>query len=93
MNGEDIRDDPVEIGLVLLLKARLGIADRELTTRLLGLQLNDGSFPVSHQFRIPRPHQFLDDITDQVEIVEDRTRIFSTAAAVVAVSRQEALLN
>lgn len=92
-NGEAIGDDPVEIGLVLLLKARLGLADKELMTRLIGLQLYDGSFPASHQFRVPRPHQFLDDITGQTEIVEDRTRIFSTAAAVVAISRQEALLN
>ncbi len=93
INGEGIGDDPVEIGLVLLLKARLGIEDRELTTRLMGLQLGDGSFPASHQFRIPRPHQFLDDITEQTEVVEDRTKIFSTAAAVVAISRQEALLH
>jgi len=92
-NGEVVGSDPVEIGLALLLKARLGVADRELTARLMGLQLNDGSFPTSHQFRIPRPYQFLDDITDQTEVVEDHTRIFSTAAAVVAISRQEALLN
>jgi len=93
INGETIGDDPVEVSLALLLEARLGIADRRLTTRLTGLQLCDGSFPPSHQFRIPRPNQFLDDVTEQVEAVEDRTRIFSTAAAAVAISRQEALLN
>lgn len=93
INGENVGDDPVEIGLVLLLRARLGIADKELTARLMTLQLSDGSFPASHQFRIPRPHQFLDDITEQTETVEDRTKIFSTAAAVVAISRQEALLK
>lgn len=92
-DGENIGNDPVEISLALLLKARVGETDKELTDKLIGLQLNDGSFPVSHQFRIPRPNQFLDDITGQEEIVEDRTRIFSTAAAVVAVSRQEALLS
>jgi len=93
INGEDIENDSVEIGLVLLLKARLGITDKVLTIRLMMLQLNDGSFPSSHQFRIPRPHQFLDEITEQTEVAEDRTKIFSTAAAAVAISRQEALLN
>lgn len=92
-DGESIGDDAVEIGLALLLKARIGLVDRALTARLMGLQLSDGSFPASYQFRIPRPNQFLDDITDQVEVVEDLTRIFSTAAAAVAISRQGALLN
>ena len=93
INGESISSDPVEMSLALLLKARLNLTDDELTARLTGLQLDDGSFPPSHQFRIPRPNQFLGDITEQVEVIEDRTRIFSTAAAVVAISRQEALLN
>lgn len=93
INRETIGNDPVEIGLVLLLKARLGMTDNELTARLIELQLDDGSFPISHQFRIPRPNQFLDDITGQEEIIEDRVRIFSTAAAVVAISRQGALLT
>ncbi len=93
INGESISDDPVEIALVLLLKVRLGMTDSKLVARLVRLQLDDGSFPASHQFQIPRPNQFLDDINEQVEVVEDRTRIFSTAAAVVAISRQEALLN
>jgi len=93
INGESISDDPVEIALALLLKARQKTVDRELLVRLVGLQLVDGSFPPSHQFRIPRPNQFLDDITNQAEVVEDQTRIFSTAAAVVAISRQEALRN
>ncbi len=92
-NGENIGNDPVEIGLALLLRAKLGKADKELTIRLIGQQLNDGSWPISHQFQIPRPNQFLENITEEVEIVEDRTRIFATAAAVVAISRQEALLN
>jgi len=93
INGESIGNDPVEIALVLLLKARLGMTDSELTARLVRLQLCDGSFPPSHQFRIPRPHQLLDDVGKDAEVVEDQTRIFSTAAAVVAISRQEALLN
>jgi len=93
INGEKVGNDPIEIGLVLLLKARLKMVDKELTDRLIGLQHNDGSFPASHQFRIPRPHQFLDDITNQAEVVEDCTRIFSTAAAVVAIFRQKALLE
>ncbi|OGY48421.1 MAG: hypothetical protein A2663_01690 [Candidatus Buchananbacteria bacterium RIFCSPHIGHO2_01_FULL_46_12] len=92
-NGENIGNDPVELGLALLLKAKFGKTDKELMARLLKLQLGDGSFLSSRQFRIPRPNQFLDDITEQTEVVEDRARIFSTAAAVVAISRQEALLN
>jgi hypothetical protein len=92
-NGEPIGDDPVEIGLALLLKAKLGMADEALTTKLMNLQQNDGSFPASHQFRIPRPHQFLDNIPGDVEKIEDRTRVFSTAAAAVAISRQGALLH
>lgn len=92
INGEDISDDPVEVALALLLKAKLGMTDNELLAKLIGLQLGDGSFPVSHQFRIPRPDQSLDDIMGQEEVVEDRTRVFSTAAAVVAIARQEALL-
>lgn len=93
MNGESIGNDPVEIGLVLLLKARLGLSDYRLTANLIRLQLDDGSFPASHQFRIPRPQQTLDNITGEEEIVEDKARTFSTAAAIVAISRQEALLN
>lgn len=93
INGEVVGEDPVEISLALLLKARLGITDMVLTTRLMELQLEDGSFPPSHQFRIPRPSIFLGDITEETETVEDRRRIFSTAAAVVAISRQWALLN
>jgi hypothetical protein len=93
INGESVGDDPVEIALALLLKAKVDLADAELTDRLARLQLADGSWPASKQFRIPRPDQRLDDITDNVELVEDQTRIFSTAAAVVAISRQSALLS
>lgn len=93
INGENISNDPIEISLVLLLKARFGLTDKELILRLIAQQFNDGSFPTSHQFRIPRPNQFLNDITAQVKVIEDHTKIFSTAAAVVAISRQKALLN
>jgi len=93
MNGEVVGSDPVEIGLALLLKARLGLVDRDLAARLANLQLSDGSFPASHQFRIPRPNQLLDEITEKTEKVEDQKRIFATAAAVVAIARQEALLD
>lgn len=93
MNGETVGTDPVEMGLALLLEERLGRADSRLTASLAELQLSDGSFPPSHQFRIPRPNQFLNDITEETETIEDRTRIFSTAAAVVAIARQEALLH
>jgi len=47
INGESIGNDPVEMGLVLLLKARLSRTDNELTARLIELQLDDGSFPFS----------------------------------------------
>lgn len=90
---ESISNDPVEISLVLLLKAKLGIADRKLMGELVAQQLCDGSFPASNQFRIPRPSQFLDDVIDEVEIVQDLNRIFSTSSALIAVSRQGALLN
>lgn len=93
INGENIGHDPVEIGLVLLLKAKLGMIDEELFAKLIKLRLDDGSFPASQQFRIPRPHQTLDDIFGGEEVVEDKTRIFSTAAAIIAISRQKALFN
>ena len=93
MDGEPVGTDPVEMGLALLLEDRLGRIDCKLATSLSELQLSDGSFPSSHQFRIPRPNQFLNDVTEETETVEDRTRIFSTAAAVVAIARQEALLH
>lgn len=93
MNGETVGTDPVEMGLALLLEERLGRSDKKLTASLSELQLSDGSFPPSHQFRIPRPNQFINDVTEETETVEDRTRIFSTAAAVIAIARQEALLH
>ena len=85
--GESVGDDPVEMGLALLLKAKLRMGDNELMEKLVRLQLEDGSFPSSHQFRIPRPNQYLDDIDDDVEVIEDCTRIFATAASILAVSR------
>lgn len=91
INGESA-NDPVEIGLALLLRARFGVFDSKLLIKLIEMQLDDGSFPESHQFRIPRPNQFLEDVDDQVELIADQKRIFSTAAAVVAIHRQEALL-
>ncbi len=88
-----ITSDPVEISLCLLLKAKQGLADPERLSLLESFQLADGSFPVSRLFRLPRPEQTLADITGQEEIVVDRTRIFSTSAAVIAIARQQALLN
>lgn len=93
INGENISDDPVEIALVLLLGAKLGLTDSAMLARLTDLRLDDGSFPSSRQFRIPRPNQLLDDVTEQTEVVEDRRRVFSTAAAIVAIHRHGALLN
>lgn len=93
LNGEEIGNDPVEIGLVLLLKAYLHLSDRVLLSRLKGMQLADGSFPGSNLFRIPRPAQFLEDINGTEKTVADTTRLFSTAAAVIAISRQEQLIQ
>ncbi|MFA5022539.1 MAG: hypothetical protein WC508_05695 [Patescibacteria group bacterium] len=92
--GNDyVRTDSVEISLALILKAKLKMTDRNLLARLLRLQLDDGSFPSSQMFRVPRPHQLLGDITEETKIMPDRRRVLSTAAATVAISRQEALSN
>ncbi len=91
INGEEIGNDTVEISLALLLKIRLGMADNKLAKLLKSLQLDDGSFPESNQFRIPRPHQSIDDINNDVETIEDLKRTFATSSAIVALSRYEAL--
>ena len=91
--AEPISTDPVEMSLVLLLKAKLKIADQKLLNKLVGLQKDDGSFPASHTFRIPRPAQFLSDISGTEETISDKNRIFSTAAACIAINRQKALVN
>jgi len=80
--------DPVEISLALLLKAKFGISDGKLVKRLLSLQEDQGNFPPSRQFRIPRPDKRLVDFTGSEEVVEDGQGIFSTCAAIVALSRQ-----
>lgn len=78
-----LSQDPVEISLALLLKAKREISDQGLIKELAHLQYEDGSFPPSRVFRIPRPHQFLDGITGEEEVVEDKQGIFSTCAAIV----------
>lgn len=82
--------DPVELALRLMSEAKCKISDRRLISQLLGTQLLDGSFPQSKVFRIPRVT--LDEIDSSVEIVPDIRRLMSTSAAVVALSRQGALL-
>lgn len=84
--------DPVEISLHLLLDAKNKIPDQIGVEKLCCLQQDNGSFPPSRQFQIPRPHQLLDELTGKEEIVEDRQGIFSTSAAIVALSRQGALI-
>ena len=88
-----VSTDVAELSLVLLLKAKLRMPDQTLLAGLARLQLADGSFPSSSLFRIPRPQQLLENLTGDEEIVRDERRIFSTAAAIVAIARQEALLN
>lgn len=83
-------DDPVELALALLIKSKLGIYDPALTERLVSLQHTDGSMPVSQLFRIPRPHQMLDDLKGDEETVSDGG-IFSLCATLVAVERQQHL--
>jgi hypothetical protein len=84
-------DDPVEMALLLLLKAKLKIADQETAVRLISLQQQDGSWPPSQMFRVPRPHQLLEELTGAEEIVPDLRGIFSTSAAIVALARQGVL--
>lgn len=79
--------DPVEIALALLLKTKLGIYDPASTERLVSLQAEDGSMPVSHLFQIPRPHQTLQDLDGHEEKVGDGG-IFSLCATIVAIERQ-----
>ncbi len=93
LQAEPISADSVEMSLVLLLKAKLKIADQKLLNKLASLQKDDGSFPSSHTFRIPRPAQFLSDISGTEETISDKNRIFSTAAACIAINRQKALVN
>ncbi len=88
-NGEPISNDPVDLGLYLLLQSKLKIADPYNLHRLWSLQLEDGGFPVSHQFRIPRPDQL--SPTPEDEVVPDRSRILATSAAGVALERQRKL--
>lgn len=83
-------NDPVETALVLLLKTKLGIYDPASTERLISLQAEDGSMPISYLFQIPRPHQTLDDLTGNEEKVGD-DGIFSLCATIVAVERQRHL--
>lgn len=91
INGEEVGSDTVEISLALLLKTKLGLADNKLADHLRSLQLADGSFPKSKLFRIPRPLQFMDNINETVEGIEDLKRTFATSSAIVALFRHEAL--
>lgn len=85
--------DPIELGLSLLAASKHKFVDNDRVRMLVSMQKSDGSFVPSHQFRIPRPFQILSDICGNEETVEDKKGIFSTCAAVVALSRQHALLN
>lgn len=85
--------DSVELSLLLLLQAKHHQASAGHVRTLTTLQRTDGSFQPSRQFRIPRPSVTIDQLIGNEEIVEDRAGIFSTSAAVVALSRQQALLN
>ena len=91
--SEKVGYDPVEISLNLLLKSKEDIFDRKKVLNLLNMQLKDGSFPSSRQFRIPRPNQRHKDLTGDEEIVEDKRRIFSTAAGIVALKRQNEIIS
>lgn len=86
-------EDPIEIGLSLLLDSKNGIYNKELVLKLISMQHEDGSYPSSRQFRIPHPHQLLNTFDGNEEIVEDRQSIFSTCTATVALARQMALVK
>ncbi len=86
--SQNVTEDPVDLSLYLLLLSKLGRRDSVLTEKLSSLQFGDGSFPVSYQFQIPRPNQRLKELTGKEESVPDKRRLFSTAASIVALSRQ-----
>ena len=88
-----VKKDTIEMALNLLLKSKLGMTDRTLIHKLLATQQNNGSFPPSRQFRIPRSHQQLSAINGSEEKVKDAHGIFSTSATIVALSRQMQLLR
>lgn len=92
VNYQPSQIDPVELSLDLLLKAGQGVSDSQELATLTSLQNEDGSFIPNGQFRIPRPHQRLTDITGTEEVVTDNRGILSTCAAVVAMQRQVKLL-
>ncbi len=87
---EEQSDDSISMGLKFLLYAKLNkqISDDEIKT-LCQLQYNDGSFPPSSQLQLPRPViPFSISSVDKIELVEDKNRVFSTSAALVAIQRQ-----
>lgn len=88
---ELIERDAVEISLKLLLETKFHIVDDVLSKILRSLQNKNGSFSPSKQFRIPRPYQTLNDLTGKEEVVTDQHGIFSTCAAIIALSRQNKL--
>lgn len=63
-------------------------APEGLLKTILKLQHEDGGW-----FRIPRPHKMSDDITGDEEIIEDKNRLFSTAAAIIALARQKKVFH
>lgn len=83
-------EDSAEIALYLLWCSSRQMPEQQTTSRLIKMQQKDGSFPSSRLFRIPRPHQTLNDLTGNEETIEDRARLFSTSAAIVALRRQQA---
>ena len=90
----EVTDDTISIGLKFLLYAKLKqkVPENEIET-LCKLQYSDGSFPASFQLKIPRqliPYSILSE--EEIELIEDRNRILSTAAAAVAIQRQSKLI-
>ncbi len=89
-NGPPQSNDPVELGLALLLKSKRGVYDPTSTRKLISLQTDNGSFPPSSQFRIPDSNKSVGDNIDEGErILYDYQGIFSTCAAIVAIERQK----
>ncbi|MCX6792671.1 MAG: hypothetical protein NTY12_01470 [Candidatus Falkowbacteria bacterium] len=83
-------DDSISTGLEFLLYAKLKQRVPECKiTNFCKWQFPDGSFPSSYQLQLPRPLlQYSMSSEEEIELVEDNNKIFSTATAIVAISRQ-----
>lgn len=86
--------DSISLSLSLLLQEKYNVSDLSTIETLLSLQGENGSFQPSKQLKIPRPNQLLFDVdVNKVDFEGDEKGILSTAAAIVALNRQLAILS